>query len=112
MVSCAVPTPSIPNFLKYKLYKSIPHGLPASPVVVVRQLSMADIADKPVETDIQLESFLSTTEDNLALTLEALIDSSATNAGDVTQGVDMHTMHMFRIPWIHKLIPELEKTCS
>ncbi|KAK0189157.1 hypothetical protein F5146DRAFT_1205431 [Armillaria mellea] len=73
---------------------------------------MTDIADKPVETDIQLESLPSTTEDNLALTLEALIDSSATNAGDVTQGVDMHMMHMFRIPWIHKLIPELEKLAA
>ncbi|KAK0203038.1 phosphatidylserine decarboxylase-domain-containing protein [Desarmillaria ectypa] len=112
MVSCAVPTPTIPKFLKYKLYKYIPHGLPASPVIVVHELSIADIADKPVETDIQPESFLSTTEDNLALTLEALVDSSATNANDVTQGVDMYTVHMFRIPWIHKLIPELERLAA
>ncbi len=118
MVACSIPTPTIPNIFKYKLYKSLPtNGLPALPVVILTPedvFSLAAIpshavADRPLELGLAQESLKDTDQDHLALALETLIDNSATSNEDVSQGVDMHTMHLFKAPWMHKLIPELEK---
>ncbi|KAF8875750.1 phosphatidylserine decarboxylase-domain-containing protein [Mucidula mucida] len=107
MVACSIPTPTIPNIFKYKLYKSLPtNGLPALPVVILTPedvFSLAAIpshavADRPLELGLAQESLKDTDQDHLALALETLIDNSATSNEDA--------------PWMHKLIPELEKLAA
>ena len=115
MPSCGIPTPSIPNIFKYKLYRSL-QGLPIPPVVVVTPddfslsaIPSGSVSDRPLEVSITETSLKDTSQDHLALALEALVDGSATSSEDVTQGVDMHSTHMGNASWIHKLIPELER---
>lgn len=46
--------------------------------------------------------------DNLASALQALVDHSSEHA-DVGQGIHTPVHDLLRVPWIHKLIPGIEK---
>ncbi|KAK1222118.1 hypothetical protein PQX77_015042 [Marasmius sp. AFHP31] len=69
-------------------------------------------SNKPLETNINLESLPDVQPEQLAKALEELVENSARNPEDVTQSIHMHPMVLFKIPWIDKLVPGLEKLAA
>ncbi|RDB23914.1 Phosphatidylserine decarboxylase proenzyme 2 [Hypsizygus marmoreus] len=63
--------------------------------------------DKPVES-IHPDNLPDAQPDHLATALTALVDHSAQHT-DVGQGIHAPMHLVFKIPWIHKLIPGIEK---
>lgn len=63
--------------------------------------------DKPVEV-IHPDNLPDAGEDHMASALTALVDHSARHT-DVSQGIHAPMRSVMKIPWIHSLIPGIEK---
>jgi hypothetical protein len=63
--------------------------------------------DKPVEV-IRLENLPDATHDHLAESLVAVVDHSSTTH-DVSQNIHAQMFNLKHLPWVHKLIPGVEK---
>ncbi|KIY68378.1 hypothetical protein CYLTODRAFT_395522 [Cylindrobasidium torrendii FP15055 ss-10] len=116
MSLCGIPTPTIPNIFKYKLYRSLPAGLPVPPVVVVTDPSdlnaghPTSIGGKAVELDIQETSLKETDQDDLARALEALIH--ATDPSSSTDSAELNSVDLRTAGWLKDLLPELERLAA
>lgn len=63
--------------------------------------------DKPVET-IKKDNLPDAHQDLAAKGLAGLVEHSATHT-DVSQGIHASSFNLHSLPWIHHLIPGLEK---
>ncbi|KAF8826105.1 hypothetical protein HHX47_DHR6000719 [Lentinula edodes] len=70
------------------------------------------VQDKPVEKIQPGVNNLSEAQDeHIAQGLESMVAHSETNH-DVSHGIHMHGKNVFEVPWIHKMIPGIEKLAS
>lgn len=117
MSFCGLPTPTIPNIFKYKLYRSLPAGLPVPPVVVIADPSdlnadhPTSLNGKAVELDIQKTSLKETDQDDLARALEALVH--ITDPSDSSTGsAELNSIDLQTAGWLKDLLPELERLAA
>jgi phosphatidylserine decarboxylase len=66
--------------------------------------------DKPVE-NIHPDNLPDAQQDHMASALTALVDHSARHT-DVSQGIHAPMKSIMKIPWIHSLIPGIEKLAA
>ncbi|KAJ6607469.1 phosphatidylserine decarboxylase-domain-containing protein [Mycena sp. CBHHK59/15] len=71
---------------------------------------MAPPVDKPLET-IHPDNLPDVTSDQMAQGLVSLVDHSQKHP-DVSQGIHASSHTIFNIPWIHRLIPGIEKLAA
>ncbi|KAJ3745744.1 phosphatidylserine decarboxylase-domain-containing protein [Lentinula detonsa] len=70
------------------------------------------VQDKPVEKIQPQTNNLSEAQDeHIAKGLESMVAQSETNH-DVSHGIHMHGKNVLEVPWIHKMIPGIEKLAA
>ncbi|KAJ3995608.1 phosphatidylserine decarboxylase-domain-containing protein [Lentinula boryana] len=70
------------------------------------------VQDKPVEKIQPQTNNLSEAQDeHIAKGLESMVAHSETNH-DVSHGIHMHGKNVLEVPWIHKMIPGIEKLAA
>ncbi|KAJ3986296.1 phosphatidylserine decarboxylase-domain-containing protein [Lentinula detonsa] len=70
------------------------------------------VQDKPVEEIQPQTNNLSEAQDeHIAKGLESMVAQSETNH-DVSHGIHMHGKNVLEVPWIHKMIPGIEKLAA
>lgn len=71
----------------------------------------SQLSNKPVESALSPTALPDANQDDAAHGLEALVEHSATE-NDVGHGIHMHGKNIFEIPWIHRMIPGIEKLAT
>ncbi|KAJ3801733.1 phosphatidylserine decarboxylase-domain-containing protein [Lentinula aff. detonsa] len=70
------------------------------------------VQDKPVEKiQPQTNSLSEAQDEHIAQGLESMVAQSETNH-DVSHGIHMHGKNVLEVPWIHKMIPGIEKLAA
>ncbi|KAJ4470099.1 phosphatidylserine decarboxylase-domain-containing protein [Lentinula aciculospora] len=70
------------------------------------------VQDKPVEKfQPEVNNLSEAQDEHIAKGLESMVAHSETNH-DVSHGIHMHGKNVFEVPWIHKMIPGIEKLAA
>uniref|UniRef100_A0A0W0EZ36 phosphatidylserine decarboxylase n=1 Tax=Moniliophthora roreri TaxID=221103 RepID=A0A0W0EZ36_MONRR len=115
MALCSIPGLSWPT--SFKGARILPgkrrneaQRLPNGPPVMITSLSAEDVSDKPMER-IEPGSLPDVEPSQLARALEELVERSASD-WDVSHTTHSHPLALFKVPWLDKLVPGLEKLAA
>ncbi|KAK7060844.1 hypothetical protein VNI00_000577 [Paramarasmius palmivorus] len=116
MALCTIPGLAWPASLKEALIHPTRHRASRDeqrsnePPIMVTALKAEDVADKPLEK-IEPGGLPDVEPGQLAKALEELVERSASD-WDVSHTTHAHPMTLYRIPWLDKLVPGLEKLAA